>query len=238
MRSSVASALQDMKVTKRILVDVPAPIQLSGTQSVGSPSTAGPSLQQQVELGPAAGGGSSVGPVDSQMTLSLSSGAASPMNSSVSAQSLAMLDKSLFSSPLVLKPRPLAKGGSSNSLLGKSSKLSSTAGGPILGTTLYRVEDNQSTGTTFSLSTTVRQTTSSSTTRGVTQLIDEDVNTPSFFFRNISILQLPETAELGVKVGDAEHVLRSQCVFLTAMLYEFIRGRVYEDTKQYVGILG
>lgn len=237
MRSSVATALQDMKVTKRILVDVPAPIQLSGTQSVGSPSTAGPSLQQQVELGPAARG-SSVGPVDSQMTLSLSSGAASPMNSSVSAQSLAMLDKSLVSSPLVLKPRPLAKGGSSNSLLGKSSKLSSTAGGPILGTTLYRVEDNQSTGTTFSLSTTARQTTSSSTTRGVTQLIDEDVNTPSFFFRNISILQLPETAELGVKVGDAEHVLRSQCVFLTAMLYEFIRGRVYEDTKQYVGILG
>jgi hypothetical protein len=104
----------------------------------------------------------------------------------------------------------------------------------IMGTSLHRA-DNHSTSLT--LTTTGRKSMTSSY-RSTGQLVDEDVNAPTFFFRNVGVLRLEETAELAVKVGDAEHVLRSQCVYMVTMMYQFIRDRVYEPGKQYVAILG
>jgi len=77
------------------------------------------------------------------------------------------------------------------------------------------------------------------TVHGCSKAMGEDVTTPRFVFRNLSLAtSVPEIQGLHVGISDAENIIRSQCVIYSGLLFQFLRNKPYDPTKQSIGVVG
>ena len=67
----------------------------------------------------------------------------------------------------------------------------------------------------------------------------EDVNSTRFLFRNLAIAaSVPETQDLHTGVMDTEHIMRTQCLFYSSVLFQYLRNKPYDPNKQAIAVVG